>query len=442
MALVPLLAGWQILSQGRRVAQSASLIARIAWAVAPMLPGALCLAVLGRKPQLERHCGKGIRCACLKLGPAFVKLGQALSSRQDLLPPLLCAELLPLLSTVAYRGECGTLDRSSIATGDGPGLSMIDTNPLASGSVAYVYGGRLRTGERVAVKVVRRWVGQAVRRDLQGIRSILTWLQLLPRYEYVPLVAVIDRLLPVVERQTSMQQEARALRRFRENFPDSSLVSFPYAFDARSSADDVLIMEMVEDAVPLNASNLSDTDYREYAVRLLRALYGMIFYHGFVHCDLHPANILVGRRRLTILDAGLVAELSSVDRRTFRQLFLGIVDGDSRICADAILDCIAHRPKDFRETDFLNDVRRVVTSYHKKSAGDFLVGALVNDIFDIQRRHRLVGSPGFVAAIWALANFEGLVRVRVPDLDFQAEARAFLASAIIDQISVVRTRSA
>jgi ubiquinone biosynthesis protein len=160
----------------------------------------------------------------------------------------------------------------------------------------------------------------------------------------------------------------------------------------------------------------------------------MIFVHGVVHCDMHPGNVLWrADGAVALIDAGLIASLSETDRCCFRDFFRGLACNDPEDCANAILRSALLVPQSLDQAAFHRDVGTLVRTYHGRPAGKFLIAEFVFRVFELQRRHRLSGAPGFVSAIWALAMFEGLVRARYPNLDFQAAAHPFLVADLVSR---------
>jgi len=410
------------------------MLARLVGALAPALPLLVFLWLKGDRRQFARYGGTVVRHAALRLGPVFVKLAQAISYRRDLLPAEFCDELIPLLDAVEYPREAKGRFCPSPAEFRTIGLTELSPTPIGSGSVAIVYRANLRDGLPVAAKIVRPWVARCVGRDLKALRTSINIVGRNRHLKHIPLVEAVCLILPIIEQQVDMHHEFLMLTRLNAAFRQPPL--FPRAIEVSGTRRHILLMELIDQAVPLNSVDLDDKTYRKCALELLHALYRMIFVHGLVHCDLHPGNILVRKGQIVILDAGLTAELSDSERRVFRDLFFGLAEGNARACTTAILKSAIRRPTTLNEEAVRSDVKQLLKLHHNQPAGTFLVAALVRDLFDLQRRHGLSGAPTFIGAIWALAMFEGLVRQRYPDLDFQAEAHPYIVSALIEEARV------
>jgi ubiquinone biosynthesis protein len=174
-------------------------------------------------------------------------------------------------------------------------------------------------------------------------------------------------------------------------------------------------------------------------VAALRALYRMIFVEGFVHCDLHGANLfLFPNGRAALLDFGFVAELSTETRLTFAEFFLAMASDDGRRCARITVDTASFVPSELDYGAFEGEVRRLVTRAAGSSIEEFSVAGFVGGLFDIQRRHRIVGTSDFVMAIVALLVFEGTAKSVAGTVDFGAEAVPFVMCALGERMEAGR----
>jgi ubiquinone biosynthesis protein len=158
----------------------------------------------------------------------------------------------------------------------------------------------------------------------------------------------------------------------------------------------------------------------------------MIFIYGFVHSDLHPGNVAVDDEgRLILYDFGLTAELSRNDRQIMNGLFFAVANADAARLAREMVASATTIPVMLDAAVLQADCRSVIDRWSGKPSGEFSVAGLAMDLFDLQHRHGIRSTPTFAAAIWALVAYEGLVRERYPDLDFQSEAMPFLTSALL-----------
>jgi ubiquinone biosynthesis protein len=395
-------------------------------------------AIMARSPQIGmalirrdraaryRVLGEAAAGAAESLGPVFIKAAQMLSYRTDLLP----VDFLRPLEKLQDRVRPPRPDETRRAVEASLGrpvheiFAAFEDKPVACGSVAVVCRATGHNGQSLAVKVVRPGVKRQIARDLDCLRWLLTLAARSRAGRGVPIIETYDLIATMIAMQGDMRAEGRSLSRFGDLLAMQPRVTTPSA-DYQAATADVLVMQFV-DAVAWRQIDISNVAFKRAANDLLITLYNMIFKLGIVHCDMHPGNILLQQDgTVVVIDAGLVVHLSEHDMRCFRYLFLALAFNSSSGFAASILESALMVPDDLDRPAFERDVEALVKSFHGRKAGEFLVADFVFRIFDIQRRHRIFGPPGFAGAIWALVMFEGLVRARYPDLDFQAVARPF-----------------
>jgi ubiquinone biosynthesis protein len=176
---------------------------------------------------------------------------------------------------------------------------------------------------------------------------------------------------------------------------------------------------------------LQETDVRRALVEGLRALYLMIFVDGFIHCDLHPGNVLLAPDgQLVILDAGFMVELASETRYSFAKFFAAIAFRDGKAAAAIVRHTAIRLPHELDVAAFDAEIAELIKRVGGLVAGKFQVAALVDDLFAVMRKHRIYGTSQFTLIILSLLVYEGVARQRYPDLDFQKEAIPFVLSAL------------
>jgi len=415
----------------------------IAWVGAVMTarsgPGLIAAQLTGNKAAFYRRLGMLICRAALRLGPVTVKLAQMASYRSDLIPEEVLAPLRALQDDVRYDERLNPRQLLYAASEAPPNhhFHAVDEAPLAAGSIAVILRAVVKAPPApVAIKVVRPGTETAINRDISALRLLAGLAGRAATLRGIPVGETFEQIAEVVVRQSDMRAEGRNLERLRDILEPVAGIMVPRV-RTDLTRKNLLVMELFVGWRKIDDPSIPAEQFRKAAHSLLHALFRMVFTHGFVHCDLHPGNILVSPEGLVaLIDVGLVAELDDVERRRFKNFFFAFAQGDSQGCARIILEIASGRPEGLDERAFRDDVRRLIKTHHGKSAGEFLITEFVFQIFSLQRRYRLYGTPGFVNAIWALAMFEGLVRRRYPDLDFQGEARAYLTSELIETARV------
>jgi ubiquinone biosynthesis protein len=383
----------------------------------------------------DRYIGEALAQSAEALGPVFTKAAQAISYRADLLPESLLAPLARLQEQVrpsrpldARRTLAAAMSRPVEGV-----FTSIDERPIASGSIATVYRAiTTLTSEAVAVKIVRPGVAEAVALDIACLRMLIGRAARTSFLAGMPVMEIFESIAGIIVAQCDMSREACSLQAFAQSAAQTRGIGIPGVRTDEASGPRVLVMEYFGDGLAITSPDLPEWRFRAAALHLLRFLYRMIFIDGFVHCDLHPGNIRVrSDGSVYLFDAGLVATISATDRECFREFFVALANGDAAGVTLAIVKSAASVPADLARVELEADVADLVGAYSGRNAGSFLVAEFVYRIFNLQKKYRLYGAPGFVSAIWALLMFEGLVRNKYPELDFQAEARPYAIASLL-----------
>jgi ubiquinone biosynthesis protein len=391
-----------------------------AWLVAG---GALRLAVgrLRREPA-----ARSLARTLERLGPTYVKLGQLLATRRDLLPAEAVTHLerlqdgldpAPYALPRLFREELG-LELDDV-------FAALDPEPVASASIACVYRGVLRDGTEVAVKARRPDVARRIELDLRLIRAGARVVARLPVLRGLPVLDALDEFGACLRRQVDMRDEAAANRRLRAVLAQEPAVLVP-ALVERYCSESLLTMELL----PVDRGR-RDPSRRPALLAALRALYRMIFLEGFVHCDLHGANLfLLPDGRAAMVDFGFTAELPAEARLKFAEFFLAMATNDGARCTRITLETAASVPPQLDRRALEGEISALVAQAAGAAVDDFRVADFVLGLFEIQRRRRIAGTTAFTMAIVSLLVFEGMAKEVAGDLDFGREAVPFVLRAL------------
>lgn len=401
--------------------------------------------VVGRTPEadLRAHSlGQRLRFVLQDLGPSFVKLGQIASTRADLLPADVIAELKVLQDDV--KPVAWELIRKEIEDDLGGPVSelyaSVDEKPLASASIAQVHRGVLRDedGEHaVAIKVQRPNIRDTVERDV----DLLYWLaraieRAIPesrRYSPVDLVSEFDRS---IKAELDFMQEAEHAERFAKNFEGDARVRFPKVY-RKASGKRVLTLEFL-DGQRLTDAIAAGVDGKYIATTSVGVVIKMIFEDGFFHADPHPGNILVlgppESPTIGLLDLGLVGHLTGPMRDRALDLMVAAVREDF----DAVADALYALGRPTRKVDmpvFRNDVATLGRKYLGKRLGEVEVSALVRDLIWGAVKHGIDMPPDFMLVGRSLMTMEGTGRQIHPQLDLVTEARPYFLRLVAQRYS-------
>jgi ubiquinone biosynthesis protein len=415
------------------VVRRAGALGRQVTIAAARLGLALAWHALARRPEPEGAVvGRTLAALFRALGPTYVKIGQILATRQDLLGEEVVRELDPLQDRLppapfaavarSFRAELG-LELPDVFT-------ELHRRPIASASIASVYRGRLHDGRQVAVKVRRPGIVERVAADLRLLELGASAIGRLPAFRSVPIRVSLDEFAGCVRRQLDFRAEADAARRVRALLSSQPDVVVPALVDRYCSAS-ILTMKLV----PTGRVDGGGGKSRQALLTALRALYLMIFVEGLVHCDLHRGNLhLLQDGRAVIVDFGFMAELPDAVRRKFAEFFFAMAANDGPRCAQIVVDTAEFLPPDLAYPEFEAELSEIVARAAGARVRDFRVADFVLSLFDLERRYRIYGTTAFTMAIVSLLVFEGIAKSVDGELDFQQEAAPFLARALLEAV--------
>ncbi|MEM9553204.1 MAG: AarF/UbiB family protein [Acidobacteriota bacterium] len=396
---------------------------------------------LRRAQPPGRILGEELTVLFERLGATYIKLGQILSSRPDLLSHEVTEPLKRLQDDVAPVPAEEVRARVESATGRAIDelFEHFDDEPVASASIAQVHRARLRApaGEDapdalprdVAVKVRRPRVAEEVDADFRLLRFGARLLARLPPLKAVPMEELIAELEAPIRQQLDLRLELAHLERFRSSFRSVEHVRLPRPLPALSN-DTVLVMEFLDDLEKVTTQRFDETERRTAALAGLRALYKMIFQDGFVHADLHPGNVFLRPwGEVVILDTGLVAELGDQDLQDFVDFFFGLVNDRGEDCARVLWDTALYRSPKTDRVAFDEAIRALVSRHAALRSRDFEVTRFVFELIETQRRHGIRGSTTFIMTVLSMVVYDGICKLLYPECEFQREARGYLVAA-------------
>jgi len=384
--------------------------------------------------------GLRLRQALEELGPVFIKFGQTLSTRRDLLPPGLAEYLCELQDHVApFAGQKA---RELIEAAYGESLESrfiwFDSEPLAAASIAQVHAARLHprpdqtTGDDVVVKVLRPDVHQRVSRDVGVLYRIAGLVARVhpeaTRLRPVEVVAEYDR---IIHDELDLLREGANASQLGRNWAGSDLITHPTIYFDHS-AENVLVMERIfatpiDDIESLQAAGV---DFKVLAERGVEIFFQQVFRDNFFHADMHPGNIFVDtahphRPRYIGLDFGIVGSLTPADQRYLADNFLAFFNRDYRRIAELHVES-GWMPADTRIEEFEAAIRTVSEPIFNKPLAEISFGLFLIRLFKIARRYRYQVQPQLVLLQKTVLNIEGLGRDLYPQLDLWATAKPIL----------------
>lgn len=382
--------------------------------------------------QLELLRGEALAQVLQKLGATFIKFGQILSTRPDLLGPGFIEPLARLQDAVPpapFPAVRRVLDDEVGADRERELIADIDETPVAAASVAQVHRARLRTGRVVALKVQRPDAQRQIERDL----SILSfWARLLDRFEAVRMLSLpgaVERFGEALHGQLDFCREAENNRRFARSFAEVENVGVPALIDELCTRR-VLCMEFI-DGVKATEPEKVGGDRAKLARLGGEAVLKMIFTDGFVHADLHPGNIiLTPDDRVVLIDLGMVSEIPSDLLRPWVETFVALSQQNGAECA-RLFYVYAPTVSGTDYQAFERDVVDYLGGLYDKKLGEVEVSRAVSGMMNILRRHRVQIDPSFTVVNIALLVAEGLGKQLDPSIDLVPLAMPYLSQAML-----------
>jgi ubiquinone biosynthesis protein len=389
--------------------------------------------------------GVRLRLALEKLGPIFVKFGQVLSTRRDLLPPDVADELAKLQDQVPPFAFDAV--QASIEAAFGAPLHAIfpvfEQTPVASASVAQVHFAELADGKHVAVKVLRPNIGAVIKQDLAILKS-LAWLLQAVSSEGKRLKPqeIVSEFARHTQHELDLTLEAANCNQLARNFPDKKLLIPEVYWDF--CRKEVMTMQRMH-GTPVSQIDVlraKGIDITKLAHDGVEIFFTQVFRDGFFHADMHPGNIQVADDgRYIALDFGIMGTLSDTDKYYLARNFLAFFNRDYRDVAVAHIES-GWVPKDTNVDELETCIRAICEPIFNKPLKDISFGRTLLSLFQMSRRFGVVIQPQLVMLQKTLLNIEGLGRDLDPNIDLWQSAKPFLKHWMSEQIgwrSVVKS---
>ncbi|WP_334133787.1 ubiquinone biosynthesis regulatory protein kinase UbiB [Tepidimonas sp.] len=410
----------------------------------PLLAGLRRLLTWGRDLSAPR--GQRLRQALERLGPIFVKFGQVLSTRRDLLPPDIADELARLQDRVPPFPSDVAI--ATIERAFGKPLNAIfahfEREPVASASIAQVHFAVLNDGREVAVKVLRPYMLPVIEKDLALMRTMAAWVERLSRdgrrLKPREVVAEFDKYL---HDELDLMREAANAAQLRRNMAGLDLVLIPEMIWEYCRTD-VLVMERMRGVPISQVQRLREAgvDIKQLARDGVTIFFTQVFRDGFFHADMHPGNIQVSLEPQTFgryisLDFGIVGTLTQYDKEYLAQNFTAFFRRDYKRVAELHIES-GWVPPQTRVDELEAAIRAVCEPYFDRPLKEISLGMVLMRLFQTSRRFNVEIQPQLVLLQKTLLNIEGLGRELDPDLDLWSTAKPFLERWMVEQVGPKR----
>lgn len=388
------------------------------------------------------------------LGPSFVKIGQTLSTRSEILPQAYCDELSKL------QAECEPLPFADmLAALDaeyGPRRSAIfaeiDPTPLGSASLAQVHRACLSTGEQVAVKIQRPGVKATMALDIDIMRMLARQAsRVMKDDQFVDLREVVEEMWRTFLEETDFRREAENLEEFARLNEKCVFIGSPHVY-SELCTEYVLVMEYVE-GIPINQRERllsAGYDLEEIGVKLLDNYATQVLDHGFFHADPHPGNLIIRGGQIVYIDLGIMGRLSDRDRAGFSSIIKAVGNRDAAELKEALIRFAVQKDNSaIDHTRFLADLDGLLADYGSVDISQIDVGSMLNDIMALTRSCRVMLPSSVTNVARGLVTVEGTVASYIADqnivsiindhLKRTADASEMLSSALQELALALRS---
>ncbi len=379
-----------------------------------------------------------IRRALEDLGPIYVKFGQILSTRRDLLPDDIARELTKLQDQVPpFSGEqARQIVESALGEPVSSSFAEFDLKPLASASIAQVHAATLHDGRKVVVKVVRPGIEHTIQRDIDLLYTIA---RLAVRYSRdarrLRPIEVVQEYDKTIHDELDLLREAANCAQLRRNFIDGDLLYVPEVH-WELTRENVMVQERIY-GIPVDQVDAlveAGVDMRQLGERGVEIFFTQVFRDNFFHADMHPGNIFVKPDGTYIgVDFGIMGSLTNADQRYLAGNLLAFFHRDYRRVAELHVES-GWVPGDTRIEDFEAAIRTVSEPIWEKPISEISFGHFLLRLFQVARRFNMEIQPQLVLLQKTLLNIEGLGRTLYPQLDLWTTAKPFMERWMSEQV--------
>nr|WP_243435735.1 AarF/UbiB family protein [Acanthopleuribacter pedis] len=363
-------------------------------------------------------------------------MGQAVSTRSDLLPIDILDELAKLQDRVApFDGERAQAILE-LELGEQSGeIASFDHKPLAAGSIGQVHLATLKSGVQVAVKIRRPRIAQIIEVDVQIMHNMATLMEKHMELGQIHRpTKIVEEFARTLDHELDYEFEAANLKRFARQFEDNPIVHVPRVYDDLSNHR-VLVLEFINGTKPTRREELESLkmDPKEIAQRGAKLIIEQIFVHGFFHADPHPGNIMVlPNHVICYLDFGMMGRLDRLSRERFADLFLAVVQADSVKAAEVLLKLTqSHKLVDRLSLE--REIDELIDQHLFRSLKDLEVGPLLRAILDVTVKYRLSIPAPYFLLLKAITQMEDLGGKLDPEFSFSEEAGPYIRRIMVNR---------
>lgn len=369
------------------------------------------------------------------LGPTYIKLGQIMSSRSDILPQKYCDELMHLRSDVPAMAfsQVEQVMNESFGYSWKKIFRSIEPDPLGSASIAQVHRAVLRSGEKVVVKVQRQGIYETLSRDIGLLRRAVKFLPPMAVKDLVDLDLVLAELWKVSQEEMNFLMEASNMEEFADKNSDIVFVEVPHLYREYTTTK-VLVMEYVEGFAIDDKEDLlaNSYDLGEIGTKFADNFMKQVIEDGFFHADPHPGNVMIRDGKIVWIDMGMMGRLTNRDREFISNAVEGVALNDIGKIQDSVLAIGEFRGKP-DQSQLYSDLQALMSQYGTVDFGSIDISVLTKDLMETMKNNQIVMPHGLTLLARGLTHVEGILSNISPDINMVQIASARLKRQLLQE---------
>lgn len=394
-----------------------------------------------------------LRMTMEELGPTFIKIGQILSTRPDIMPESYITEFQKLHDNVKPESftDIERVVEDELKNPIEKIFKSFDKEPVACASMAEVHIARLYTMEKVVVKIQRPKARDRMVSDISILKRMARFLKFTPQGSVINPVEVVDELWNVIEKELDFLNEATNIKRFYDNNKTTKFITCPKVFDSYTTRK-VLVMDYIEGIKIANTSMLVDEGYdlEDIALKLANNYIKQVLEDGFFHGDPHPGNIFIAGKKIAYIDFGMMGKLNKDTREKFNSFLYGVATRDIDLMAHTILR-IGIKKGNIDNRKLYSDVGEIYNSYIEASLHDINFPQMMDEIIKACRNSNFAMPRDITMLVKGIMTIEGVLAKITPEINIMDVAIPYVKGhmlknkdfkkSLLDQLETVYTLS-
>jgi len=379
-----------------------------------------------------------VREALEELGPTFIKIGQVLSTRPDILPEPYIGEFQKLQDKVKPESfeDIRSIVESELNSPLGELFAEFEREPAACASLAQVHTACLKSGEKVVVKVKRPRVQEIIITDIAILRRLARIIKLAPQGNIINPVEVVDELWHSIKLELDFENESSNIKKFSECNRDVKCITSPKVYDEFTTSN-VLVMEYIDGIKIADTELLTAEGYdlKEIATKLANNYFKQVFEDGFFHADPHPGNIMIKDNKIAYIDFGMMGSIGKLTREKFNMFLYGIATRNIDTMTQSILR-IGVRKGNIDIKRLHSDIEEIYNKYIEFSLYEIELPQMIEDVFRACRRNNLAVPRDITVLFKGIMTLEGVIVKIAPELNIMDVAVPYAKGHLLSQVDI------